>query len=333
MRALISKAAGGPETLEVGELPDPVAGSGEVVVAVKACGVNFPDVLIIQDMYQRKPPRPFAPGAEIAGVVVSVGPDVTARKVGDRVSAFSTSGGMAERIKLRAIDAMPLPEWVSFEDAAGSALTYGTSYHALHDRGQLKAGETLLVLGAGGGVGIAAVEIGKAMGARVIAAVSSQDKLDAALAHGADGGFIYPREIDGPEASKKLADAFKAACAPQGAADVIYDPVGGPYSEPALRAAAWNGRFLVIGFPAGVAKVPLNLPLLKNCAIVGVAFGAFAIRDPAAALVNHNALMELFRRGALKPHISARFPLERGAEAIRALADRKALGKIIVTIS
>jgi NADPH2:quinone reductase len=222
-----------------------------------------------------------------------------------------------------------MPEVMSFEDGASLVLTYATSLHALKDRAKLQAGETLLVLGAGGGVGIAAVELGKAMGARVIAAASSQEKVDLAIAHGADGGVVYPRGPFDKDSLRALTEQFKAACGPKGA-DVIYDPVGGDYAEAALRAIAWEGRFLVVGFPAGIPKIPMNLPLLKACQIVGVFWGAFAQRDPAANRANNAELMALYAKGAIKPQISERFPQAHGGEAICRLADRTALGKLVV---
>ncbi len=331
MRALLSKAIGGPETLSLETVPDPVARKGEAVIAIKACSVNYPDVLIIEDKYQLKPPRPFAPGAEVAGIVDSVGEGVTDVKAGDRVIAFPMVGGFAEKVAAPAHTMIRMPDAMSFEDGAALTLTYATSIHALKDRAKLKAGETLLVLGAAGGVGIAAVELGKAMGARVIAAVSSQAKLDLALAHGADAGLIYPQGPFDKDGSRALADQFKAACGPNGA-DVIYDPVGGDYAEAALRAIAWEGRFLVVGFPAGIPKLPLNLTLLKGCQIIGVFWGGFIARDPEGAAANMKQLLDYYAAGRIKPEISERYPLERGGEAIARLASRQAAGKIVVTI-
>jgi len=331
MKALLSKSPGGPDTLVLEERPAPQPGPGEVVLQVKACGVNFPDVLIIQDMYQFKPPRPFAPGSEVAGIVTALGEGVSHIKLGDRVIGSTGWGGMSEAMAVAAGRCIPMPDAMPFDEAAAFIMTYGTSHHALKDRAQLKAGETLLVLGAAGGVGLAAVELGKAAGARVIAAVSSQEKLDFALAHGADAGVVYPRGPFDKEGSKALAESFKQACGPKGA-DVIYDAVGGDYAEAALRAIAWEGRFLVVGFPAGIPKIPLNLPLLKACQIVGVFWGAFAQRDPAANRANNHELFQLYAKGAIKPQISERFPLARGGEAIARLAGRSALGKLVVVM-
>ncbi|MGD2131364.1 MAG: NADPH:quinone oxidoreductase family protein [Maricaulaceae bacterium] len=331
MKALLSTSVGGPDTLTLGDAPDPAPGAGEVVIDVKACGVNFPDFLIIQDMYQFKPERPFAPGGEVSGVVSALGEGVEGLEVGTRVLASTGWGGMAEKVKVEARRVVPIPDSMPFEDAAAFLMTYGTSYHALKDRAQIKAGETLLVLGAAGGVGIAAVELGKAMGAKVVAAASSQEKVDLAKAHGADTGLVYPHGPFDKDGQKALSGQFKEACGESGA-DVIYDPVGGDYAEPALRAIAWEGRFLVVGFPAGIPKIPLNLPLLKSCQIVGVFWGAFAARDPKASAQNNAELMDLYAQGKIKPEVSETYPLERAGEAITALASRKAMGKLVVTV-
>jgi len=331
MKAMLSKQAGGPETLVLEDIPSPVAQAGQVVVSVKACGVNYPDVLLIEDRYQFKPPRPFAPGGEVSGVVKSVGDGVTNLKPGDRVLGSTGSGGMAEEVALDAGRATKIADSMPFDEAAAFIMTYGTSHHALKDRGQLKAGETLLVLGAAGGVGLAAVELGKAMGAKVIAACSTQEKLDFAIGHGADGGVVYPTGALDRDQQKRLSEALKEACGPDGA-DVIYDGVGGDYAEPALRSIAWDGRYLVVGFPAGIPKIPLNLPLLKNCLIVGVFWGAWVARNPVQNRTNIDELMSLHASGRVKPCISARFPLARAGEAIAHLADRKALGKVVVTM-
>jgi NADPH2:quinone reductase len=247
------------------------------------------------------------------------------------VLASTGWGGMAEKVKVEARRVVPIPDSMPFEDAAAFLMTYGTSYHALKDRAQIKAGETLLVLGAAGGVGIAAVELGKAMGAKVVAAASSQEKVDLAKAHGADTGLVYPHGPFDKDGQKALSGQFKEACGESGA-DVIYDPVGGDYAEPALRAIAWEGRFLVVGFPAGIPKIPLNLPLLKSCQIVGVFWGAFAARDPKASAQNNAELMDLYAQGKIKPEVSETYPLERAGEAITALASRKAMGKLVVTV-
>jgi NADPH2:quinone reductase len=331
MKALLSKVVGGPDTLVLEEVPDPKPGPGEVVIAVKACGVNYPDLLIIEDRYQFKPPRPFSPGGEVAGVVEAVGAGVKAFKPGDRVIGSAFAGGMAEKLVVEAERCIPTPAGMPFDEASALVLTYGTSIHALKDRAKLKAGETMLVLGAAGGVGLSAVELGKAYGARVIAAVSSEEKLAFVKKHGADSGVVYPPGPFDKAGAKALADLFKQACGEKGA-DVIYDPVGGDYSEAALRAIAWEGRFLVVGFPAGIAKLPLNLTLLKSCDVVGVFWGAFARRDPAANARNITELMQLYGQGKIKPLISERYPLAKAGDAIKKLASRQAMGKIVVTM-
>ena len=279
MKALLSHEPGPPETLRLSEIPAPTPGPGELLVRVRAAAVNFPDVLIIADKYQFKPPRPFAPGGEIAGEVEAVGEGVNSWKLGDRLIAVPGWGGMAENIVISAKSAIALSPERSFEEGAALLLTYATSIHGLYDRGRLQAGETLLVLGAAGGVGLAAVELGKAKGARVIAAVSSEEKASAAREAGADEAIVYPRGPFDKDGQKALAQLFKDAVGPNGA-DVIYDPVGGDYAEPALRAIAWEGRYLVVGFPAGIPKLPLNLTLLKSCDVCGVFWGAFARATP-----------------------------------------------------
>ena len=331
MKAMLSRSAGGPETLSLEEVPDPRPKAGEVLLAVKACGVNYPDLLIIEDRYQFKPPRPFAPGGEVAGVVEAVGPGVQQFKVGDRVIGSTIAGGMAEKLAVEAEQCIAMPPGMPFDEASALVLTYGTTIYALKDRGHLKKGETLLVLGAAGGVGVSALELGKAYGARVIAAVSSEDKLAFARKHGADSGVVYPRGPFDKAGAKALADLFKQACGENGA-DVIYDPVGGDYSEAALRAIAWEGRFLVVGFPAGIPKLPLNLTLLKSCQVVGVFWGAFMRRDPVANAANIAELMRLYAEGKIKPVVSERFALAKAGDAIARLATRKAMGKIVVTM-
>ena len=331
MKAMLSKSVGGPDTLVFEDLPSPEAKPGHAVISVKACGVNYPDVLIIEDKYQFKPARPFAPGGEVAGVVKSVGEGVTHVKVGDRVLGNTGWGGMAEEMALEAGRLIPIPDAMPFDEAAAFIMTYGTSYYGLKDRGYLKPGETLLVLGAAGGVGLAAVELGKAMGARVIAAASSQAKVDLAIKHGADAGVVYPAGPFDKDGTKALAGLFKDACGANGA-DVIYDGVGGDYAEAALRSAAWDGRFLVIGFPAGIPRIPLNLALLKSCQIVGVFWGAAVARDPKAHQQNVRELFDLYKAGKIKPYVSERFPLAKAADAIAHLASRKAMGKVVVTM-
>lgn len=322
MKAVLCKAYGPPDSLVVEELPSPAPGHGEVLLAVRACGVNFPDVLIIQNKYQFRPPLPFAPGGEVAGVVTALGEGVRGLAVGDRVIGSTGWGGFAEEIVIDAGRVIPIPDEMDFVTASAFLLTYGTSHHALKDRAQLRAGETLLVLGAAGGVGLAAVELGKVMGARVIAAASTPEKLAVCREHGADEVIDYARE--------DLKERVKQLTAGEGA-DVVYDPVGGSYSEAALRATAWNGRFLVIGFAAGdIPKVPLNLVLLKGCQIVGVFWGAFTAREPARHLANVAELMAWFREGKLKPHISATYPLEQAAAALNDMAERRVMGKVVL---
>jgi len=331
MKAMLCKEYGPPETLVLSDIPSPQPGPGQVVVQVKSCGVNFPDVLIIENKYQFKPALPFAPGAEIAGVVKELGEGVTRVEVGDRVIASVGNGGMQEEVAVDQNRCIPMPDGMDFEAASALVLTYGTSHYALKDRARLKPGETLVVLGAAGGVGLAAVELGKVMGARVIAGASSQDKVDIARKHGADDGFVYPSGKLTRDQQKEFSEQIKQATGGKGA-DVLYDPVGGDYAEPAVRAMAWEGRYLVIGFTAGIPSVPLNLTLLKSCDIQGVFWGAFTARDPKR---NQEHLAEIMRwtvEGKIKPYISARFPLARAGEAIRMLADRKAQGKVVVTM-
>jgi len=331
MKALLSKQPGGPDTLILEEVADPVAGKGQVVVAVKACAINYPDFLIIEDKYQFKPPRPFAPGGEIAGVIESVGEGVTDWAVGDRVIAVTGHGGLVEKIAIEAFRLFRLPEGRSFEEGAALLLTYATTIHALLDRGHLREGQTLLVLGAAGGVGLAAVELGKAFGARVIAAVSSEEKAGAAKAAGADETLVYGRAPFDKDQSKALAEQFKAALGPQGA-DVIYDPVGGDYAEPALRSIAWEGRYLVVGFPAGIPRLPLNLTLLKSCDVCGVFWGAFAARDPKANAAHVAQLFRLWGEGRITPKVTETFPLADAGQAIAKMAARQVIGKVVVTV-
>ena len=331
MKALRTHAVGGPETLTLDEIDAPLAGPGQVVVAVKACAINFPDTLMIRDMYQFKPQRPYAPGGEFSGVIESVGEGVTQWKVGDRVIGMCGNGGLAEKVALDAGRMFPLPEGVSFETGASLLMTYGTTIHGLKDRGHIKAGQTMLVLGAAGGVGISAIELGKAYGTRVIAAVSSEEKAAAAREAGADDVVIYGRPPFDKDQSKALADAFKAACGPNGA-DIVYDIVGGDYSEPAVRAIAWEGRFLVVGFPAGIAKLPLNLTLLKSCDVCGVFWGAFAAREPKRNAANIAELFDLWAAGKISPRISESFSFADAPKAIAKLENREAIGKLVVTM-
>ncbi len=331
MKALLSRATGGPETLELGELPRPTAGPGQIVIDIAACAVNYPDVLIIEDKYQFKPERPFAPGGEVAGIVAELGEGVTEFKVGDRVIAGCGNAGMAEAIVVGVNNTYHLPEAHSFVEGASLLMTYGTSIHALADRGHLEQGETLLVLGASGGVGIAAVELGKAMGARVIAGVSSDAKAQIARDAGADDVVVYGYAPFDKEASKALASRFKEAVGPKGA-DVIYDAVGGDYCEPALRSIAWEGRYLVVGFPAGIPRLPLNLTLLKSCDVAGVFWGAFAAREPERNRANIARLFQLWGQGKIAPKVTETFALAEGGKAIAKLGDRTAVGKLVITI-
>ena len=331
MKALLSSAPGGPDTLELTELPDPVPGPGQLLVRVKACAINYPDVLIIEDRYQFKPTRPFAPGGEIAGIVEAVGEGVTGWAEGARLIAMLGHGGLAEKVLVPAAMAIPLPEGRSFEDGSALILTYATTIHALADRAKLQEGETLLVLGAAGGVGLAAVELGKAMGARVVAAVSSAEKAEAARAAGADVAIVYSRGPFDKDGARALAQLFKDAVGPDGA-DVVYDPVGGDYTEAALRALSWEGRLLVIGFPAGIPKLPLNLTLLKSCDVRGVFWGAFAARDPKANAAHIATLFRLWGEGKIAPKVSRTWPLAAGGDAIAFMAARNAVGKLVVTM-
>jgi len=322
MKAVLCKEWGLPGKLVVEDVPSPVPASGQVVVSVKACGVNFPDTLIIQGKYQFKPEMPFSPGGEVAGIVKQTGEGVTRVKAGDRVIAFNTWGGFAEEMVVDADRTIAMPASMDFVPASAFVLTYGTSYHALKDRAEIKAGETLLVLGAAGGVGLAAIQLGKAMGARVIAAASSDVKLTVCRDNGADEVINY--------GSEDLRARVKALTAGKGV-DVIYDPVGGPYSEPALRDMAWNGRFLVVGFAAGdIPKVPLNLTLLKGCSIVGVFWGAFTRNEPEHNRENNWELMAMYAAGKIKPHIHAVYPLERAAEALNEVLNKRVTGKVVL---
>jgi len=322
MRAVVCKEFGPPEKLVVEELPTPSITDHQVLLEVKACGVNFPDLLIIENKYQFKPPLPFSPGGEVSGVVKTVGAKVTTLKPGDRVLGAPGFGGFAEEIAIDARNCVPIPASMPFDVAAAFLFTYGTSHYALKDRAALKPGETLLVLGAAGGVGLAAVELGKAMGAKVIAAASSAEKIAVCREHGADEGIDYSQE-DSKERIKALTGG--------NGADVIYDPVGGDFSEQAFRSIAWEGRFLVIGFAAGpIPKIPLNLVLLKGAQIVGVFWGSFTMREPGRHAANIQELMEWYAAGKLKPRISATYPFTRVAEALGDLAARRVKGKVVL---
>ncbi|MEQ1439744.1 NADPH:quinone oxidoreductase family protein [Fontimonas sp. SYSU GA230001] len=323
MKALLCKTFGPPETLVVENVPDLVPNENQALVRVHAAGVNFPDTLIIQNKYQFKPELPFSPGGECSGVVAAVGAKVKNVKPGDKVICFTGWGAFAEAVLADARALIPMPAELDFVTAASFVMTYATSYHALKDRAALKAGETLLVLGASGGVGLAAIEIGKALGAKVIAAASSAEKLAVCKDHGADETLDYTTE--------DLKARLKEITGGKGV-DVVYDPVGGDYSEAAFRSIAWRGRHLVIGFANGeIPKLPLNLPLLKGASLVGVFWGDYARREPMNNLMDLRALLGWLKEGRLKPHIAGTFPLERGGEAIRQLMDRKVSGKLVVT--
>lgn len=330
MKAMLSEAPGGPETLVLKELDDPTPGPREVVVRVHAAGVNFPDTLIIRDLYQIKPERPFAPGGEFAGEIVSVGEKVSDLAPGDRVIGMTAFGGFATHVAAEADKIIKIPDAMPYDEAACLVLTYGTSHHALKDRAMLQEGETLLILGAAGGVGVAAIELAKAKGARVIAAVSSEDKAQFCREIGADETLIYDRDLD-RDGQKALSKQIKELAGGDGV-NVVYDAVGGNYAEAALRSLAWNGRFLVVGFPAGIPKMPLNLTLLKGCQIVGVFWGAHTMREPEKHAENMADLFRLYDAGKIKPRISASYPLERAGDALTLLQDRKVLGKVVVTV-
>ena len=329
MKAFLCKEFGPVDSHTVEEIEDPLAGPGQVVVDIKATGISFPDVLIVQGLYQFKPPFPFSPGSEISGVVSSVGEGVTMHKVGDRVMGSIGSGGLREKGVYLEQQLMPLPESMDFNTAAGFPLNYGTTYHAFKQRGELKEGQSVLVLGAGGGLGITAIHIAKAMGARVIAAASSQEKIDLCVKEGADEGIIYERDMD-RDLQKKFSDEIKELTG--GGVDMIYDLVGGDYAEPALRAIARHGKYLVIGFTAGIPKMPLNLTLLKECQIVGVFWGQFAAIDHAENAQNFKELFELHAEGKIKPFVTETYSLEESAKAIKTLEDRKVLGKVVVNM-
>ncbi|WP_273508311.1 NADPH:quinone oxidoreductase family protein [Planktotalea frisia] len=331
MKAMLSTEVGGPETLQLTDMPTPEPGKKQVRIRVHAAGVNFPDTLIIRDLYQMKPPRPFAPGGEVAGVVEAVGEDVKHLHKGDRVLGMSGFGGFATELVLDAERAVKIPDNMPYDEAACFVLTYGTSHHALKDRAELKAGESVLILGAAGGVGIAAVELAKAAGAKVIAAVSSEEKAQFCRDAGADETLIYTREMSDRAAQKEFSNQIKALSGRDGV-DVIYDAVGGDYAEPAVRSLAWKGRYLVVGFPAGIPKIPLNLTLLKGCQIVGVFWGAHTLREPQNHAENMGDLFRLYSEGKVKPRISASYTLENAGEALQLLQDRKVLGKVVITM-
>ena len=331
MKALLSITPGGPETLSLSDIDKPSCLDDQVLIKVSACGINYPDALIIQDKYQFRPDRPFSPGGEIVGTIEEVGAKVERWSKGDRVIALVRWGGMAEFVTCSETDCLPIPMGMPDNEAAAFIFTYGTSYHALKDRANLAPGEKLLILGAAGGVGLAAVELGKAMGAEVLVGVSSEEKLQVALDKGADDGLVYPRGPFDKESSKALANSFKQLAGKEGA-NVIYDAIGGAYAEAALRSIAWEGHFLVVGFPAGIPSIPLNLPLLKGCQITGVFWGSFCERNLKGNEQNNAELEQMYINGKIKPLVSRTFTLSEASHGISMLADRKATGKIVVEI-
>jgi NADPH2:quinone reductase len=325
VKAVVCEAFGPPEALQIKDMPEPVVSAGTVKVQVAAAGVNFPDTLIIQGKYQFKPPFPFSPGGEVAGTVLEVGEGVSAIKPGDRVIGMTLAGGFAEQALVPANNCFIIPEQMPFDVAAGFTMTYGTSHHALKQRALLQPGETLLVLGAAGGVGLAAVELGHLMGATVIAAASTEEKLKLAQSYGAEYLINYA-DVD-------LKDALKTLTKGKGV-DVIYDPVGGEYAEPAFRSIGWKGRYLVVGFAAGpIPSLPLNLPLLKGAAIVGVFWGQFTMVEPELHRANMAELFGWYAAGKLKPHVSVTFPLEEAHEALRWVMARQAQGKVVLKVA
>lgn len=331
MKAMMSTAPGGPETLAPADVETPEPGPGQLRIAVKAAGVNFPDTLIIRDLYQFKPPRPFAPGGEVSGVIEAISDGVKGFAVGDRVLSGGIHGGFATHFIAEAARTHKIPDDMPFDEAAGFMLTYGTSHYALRDRARLHEGEALFIFGAAGGVGAAAIELGKAFGAKVVAGVSSEDKAAFCKELGADEPLIYPKGDLDRDAQKALSAEVKKLCGGEGA-NVIYDAVGGDYAEPGVRALAWEGRYLVVGFPAGIPKIPLNLVLLKSCQIIGVFWGAFTMREPSKNAGYVKELFDLYEDGKIRPRITATFPLERAGEALTLLQERKAAGKVVLTM-
>ena len=322
MKALLCTTFGPPDLLEYRDVPSPRPQAGEVLVSVRAASVNFPDVLIIENKYQFKPSLPFSPGSELSGVVKEVGPDVAGLAPGDRVMAFTLHGAFAEEVVVKAASVLPIPAGMDFASAAALLLTYGTADHALRDRGAVSRGDTVLVLGAAGGIGLASIEIAKALGARVIACASTAEKLAVCRDRGADDVIDYARE--------DLRERIKAVTGGRGV-DAIVDPVGGGITEMALRSMAWRGRLLIIGFAEGnIPKIPLNLVLLKGCSLIGVFWGDFTRREPQAFAASVEQLSAWYAEGKINPHISVTLPLSRGAEAIGLMAARKAIGKIVL---
>ena len=330
MQALLCKSLGGLDALTLGEVAMPTVGRREVLIRVHACGLNFPDVLMVQGKYQRRPPLPFSPGCEFSGTALQVGDDVNEFNVGDRVCGIADYGGLAQFIAVDVGNLYAVPVAIDLDIAAAYLYTYSTSLYALRDRGALRPGCSLLVLGAGGGIGISAVELGKALGARVVAAASTEEKLSLARSKGAGETIAYPAELSDPAEQRAFAARLKEF-AGEGGFDVICDPVGGAYSEPALRSIAWGGRHLVIGFAAGaIPSIALNLPLLKGCQIVGVSWGGANARDPSIRQQIHEELTRMLCDGTVRPHIAATFDLAHGVDALKMLAERRAVGKVIV---
>jgi NADPH2:quinone reductase len=333
MRAVLCKKPGSPADLSIEELPDPIPAVGEVVVGIHSCGVNFPDLLVIQGKYQAKPPLPFSPGGEFAGVVQQVGPGVTGISPGDPVCGNVSTGAFREKLAVRAAELTRVPDGVDMTVAGSCLITYGTSLYALRARGQVQRGQSLLVLGAGGGVGLAAVEIGVSMGARVIAAASSDEKLAAATRAGAHETLKYPSDVSTPALQKELGAQLKRLAGNSGF-DVIYDPVGGGYAEPALRSIGWQGRYLVVGFASGpIPSIPLNLVLLKGCQIVGVIWGGAWQHDPGLKQSVHSELMQLLATGKIRPQVTSVLPLAQAADALTMLAERRIVGKIALRVT
>ncbi len=324
MKAILCEQLGLPEDLVYKEVPDLIPNSDQIVIAVKACAVNFPDTLIIQGKYQIRPELPFSPGSDISGVVKSIGDNITQYEVGDEVFGVIPYGGYAEEVVTTVKNIFPKPKGMTYPIAASFLYAYGTSLHAIKDRAQLQSGETIVILGAAGGVGLAAVDIAHKMGARVIACASTQEKLDLCQSYGATELINYTQE--------DLKSRIKELTGGKGA-DVIYDPVGGDYSEPALRALAWKGRYLVVGFAAGqIPKIPLNLALLKGCQIVGVFWGRFIQEEPDRNMKNNLQIMQWYNDGLIKPHIHGQYELIDAPKAIREMMDRKVKGKVLINI-
>ncbi len=333
MKALLCNAVGSIDEAAVSDVPEPTLRMREALVRIHACALNFPDILMLQGKYQRKPPLPFSPGCEFSGIVESIGADVTEFKPGDRVCGMVGYGALAEKLAVSADNLALLPQPVDMDEAAALLFTYGTSLYALRHRAALAAGNSLLVLGAGGGVGVAAVELGKVLGARVVAAASSESKLDLARSKGADLTVRYPLDMRDKKHQKEFADQLKEAAGASGF-DVICDPIGGDYADPALRSIGWEGRYVVVGFAAGaIPRIPLNLALLKGCQIVGAAWGTAATRSPRLKLQIHQELIDMLAQGRIRPHIHCKLEFARAKDGLKMLAGRQAVGKILVDCS